>query len=51
MSDTNEPRGGILVVNTGSSSLQFAAYRPGTPPAALLTGPVAFRVIPTDKRR
>src|SRR5947209_8310056 len=38
MASTSDLRGGLLVLNAGSSSLKFAIYRPGTPPTPQLKG-------------
>ena len=40
MTNTNELRGGLLVLNAGSSSLKFAVYETGEPPARRLGGQI-----------
>jgi acetate kinase len=40
MTSTPDFRGGLLVLNAGSSSLKFAVYRPGAPPTLLLKGKI-----------
>jgi acetate kinase len=40
MNETANRAGGVLVVNSGSSSLKFAVYMPGTPPIRDLRGTI-----------